>query len=69
VDVGLPLPKDLIARLFQVKTQELTAYVWGESLIRNRAMVGAILEKQVREMAGQKPPAEIVAVPLQKVKG
>jgi len=69
VDVGVALPKDFDRKVISGENTRVAAYVWGESLIRNRAMVGAILEKQVREMAGQKPPAEIVAVSLAEGEG
>jgi len=69
VDVGVALPKDFDRKVISGERTQVAAYVWGEILIKNRAMVGAILAREVREMVGQKPPAEIAAASLSQGKG
>lgn len=69
VDVGVVFPKDFDQKVISGESPQVAAYVWGESLIKNRAMVEVILAREVREMAGQKPPAEIVAVSLAEGEG
>jgi ABC-2 type transport system permease protein len=64
VDVGVVLPKGFDRFVISGEKAEVTTYVWGESLIKNRAMVGAVMAKQIRAMAGQKPPVEIVSAAL-----
>ncbi len=64
VDVGVVLPKGFDRLVISGEKAEVTTFVWGESLIKNRAMVGAVMAKQIRAMAGQKPPVEIVSAAL-----
>ncbi len=64
VDVGVVLPKGFDRFVISGERTEVMAYVWGESLIKNRAMVEAVMAKQIREMAGQNPPIEIIPAAL-----
>ncbi len=64
VDMGIVLPQgfdDLVAR---GESTEITAYVWGESLAKNRAILGATVANLIRDLAGQEVPVEIVATTL-----
>lgn len=64
VDIGVVLPKGFDQRVISGLKTKVTAYIWGESLIKNRALAGAIVAQKIRELTGQKPPIEIVAVTL-----
>lgn len=64
VDVGVVLPEDFDRKVMSGERTRVASYVWGESLIKNRAMAAAILAKEVRAMAGEDPPAEIIAASL-----
>lgn len=59
VDMGLALPAGFDERLRAGETAELDAYVWGESLLRDRAVLGATVAGLVRQIAGQPTPVEI----------
>lgn len=60
VDMGLLLPPDFDQEVISGTTTELTAYIWGESLLKNRAILGAAIAHLIRELAGQEAPVEIV---------
>lgn len=64
VDMGIVLPKDFDSSIEQGKKAELIAYVWGESLAKNRTILGVTIADAVREMAGQESPVEINSVSL-----
>jgi ABC-2 type transport system permease protein len=59
VDVGLVLPAGFDQQLIQGQPVELSAYVWGESLLKDRAMLGTTIATQLREIAGQEAPVVI----------
>lgn len=59
VDVGVALPADFDARIAAGQTTSLTAYIWGESLLKHRAMLVAAMAVWVRDIAGQESPVEI----------
>lgn len=60
VDLGIILPADFDARVRRGEETELTAYVWGESLLKNRAVLGFTLAGLIRQMAGQEAPVNII---------
>lgn len=60
VDMGLALPPDFDQAVISGTRTELTAYIWGESLLKNRAILGAAIAHLIRELAGQEAPVEIV---------
>jgi ABC-2 type transport system permease protein len=64
VDLGVVLPADFDARVQSGQTTAMVAYVWGESLVKNRAMLAAAMTTWVRAIAGQQSPVEIVATVL-----
>ena len=63
LDMGIVLPNDFDAKLAS-GTIKLKAYVWGESLAKNRAVVPLALNDAVREMTGTSLPVDIESVPL-----
>jgi len=64
VDVGMVLPADFDSFVMQGKATELTTYIWGESLAKNRTILGVTIANLVRELAGQEAPVEIEAITL-----
>ena len=59
-DVGLVLPVGFDERLAQGEKAQLAAYLWGQSLLKNRAIAGTAVAVVLREIAGQSPPVEVV---------
>ena len=64
VDIGVALPADFDAQVAAGLPTEMTAYVWGESLVKDRAMLVAALAGWVRQIAGQTSPVDIVTTVL-----
>jgi ABC-2 type transport system permease protein len=67
VDIGIALPEDFDERVSQGESTELLAYVWGESLMKSRAMLIAGMATWIREIAGQVSPVEIITSTLGEV--
>jgi ABC-2 type transport system permease protein len=63
VDMGIVLPSDFETKLV-TGTVKLKAYVWGESLAKNREVIGLALNDAVRELTGVSLPVNIESVPL-----
>jgi ABC-2 type transport system permease protein len=63
IDMGIVLPDDFDANL-TTGTVRLKAYVWGESLAKNRAIIPAVLADAVHEIAGANLPVNIETVAL-----
>jgi ABC-2 type transport system permease protein len=55
---------DELAFAVSGQTTAMVAYIWGESLMKNRAMLVAAMTTWVRAIAGQRSPVEIVATVL-----
>jgi len=64
VDVGMVLPAGFDSSVMQGEETELTTYIWGESLAKNRTILGATITNLVRELAGQEAPVEIEVITL-----
>jgi ABC-2 type transport system permease protein len=64
VDMGLVLPADFDSRLSQGQAINLTVYVWGESLAKNRSILGVTILDLIRETGGQEAPVEIESIIL-----
>ena len=64
VDIGIVLPADFDNSVIQGEKTEITSYIWGESLARNRTILGVTIANLVRELAGQEAPVEIEAITL-----
>jgi ABC-2 type transport system permease protein len=63
IDMGIVLPDNFDATL-STGTVRLKAYVWGESLAKNRAIIPAVLADAVHEIAGANLPVNIESVAL-----
>lgn len=64
VDLGLVIPQQFDKEIESGGEAQLEAYVWGESLQRNRALIATSLVVLVREMIGQEAPVEIISTSL-----
>jgi len=64
LDMGVILPSDFDNAIIEGQSMEITAYVWGESLAKDRAIAGAVIAEQIRELAGQNIPVVITTTTL-----
>lgn len=64
VDVGIVLPADFDSAVIRGEETELTVYFWGESLAKNRTILGVTIANLIRELSGQEAPVEIEAITL-----
>lgn len=64
VDVGIVLPADFDARVAGGQATHMLAYVWGESLLKDRAMLVVAMTAWVRAIAGHESPVEIATTVL-----
>ena len=64
VDMGIVLPEGFDGFVMQGEETEITAYVWGESLAKQRTILLVTIANLVRELAGQEAPVEIDSVTL-----
>lgn len=64
VDIGIILPTGFDGRVASGETVEIEAFVWGESLARKRAVLGAVVADETRRLAGREIPIEIVTTTL-----
>ncbi len=64
VDVGIVFPADSDSSIQDDGVTELTAYVWGESLAKNRTIITVTITNLVRELAGQESPVNIETITL-----
>jgi ABC-2 type transport system permease protein len=63
-DVGIVLPENFDSLIKKGELTKITAYIYGESLLKNRAVVGAAFLYQVRKVSGKKNFVDITAVSL-----
>ncbi len=63
-DMGIVLPLGFDEAVSRGETVVIDAYIWGESLAKNRAILSATVTTLVREVAGQEVPVEIESVTL-----
>lgn len=64
VEAGLVLPTGFDAALRDGTARELTIHVWGQTLIRNRAILSAAISEQVLALSGRATPIDVEIVPL-----
>ncbi len=64
VDMGIVLPDGFDNALKRGQKTELTAYVWGESLAKDRIILVVTIADLMREIAGQEAPVEIESIIL-----
>jgi len=63
-DVGVVLEENFDSIIKKGELTKLTIYVWGESLLKNRAIVSSALLYQIRDIFGKKVPVDIIPVSL-----
>jgi ABC-2 type transport system permease protein len=63
IDMGMVLPSDFDSTVVS-GTVKLKAYIWGESLAKNRAIIPVVLADAVREINGAVLPVNIETVAL-----
>jgi len=63
-DLGIVLPSDFDSLIEKQKPAKLTVYIWGESILKNRALIMAVLYSRIRDVSGRKVPLDIIPVPL-----
>jgi ABC-2 type transport system permease protein len=59
VDVGVVIPVGFDQQLAHNATSDLTVFVWGESLLRDRILIGTALADWLHTLAGHEPPVTI----------
>ena len=64
VDVGIVLSAGFDDSVVKGEEIEVSAYVWGESLAKNRTILYATVADLARDLAGQEVPVDIEAVAL-----
>ena len=63
-DIGIIIPSGFDSRIQTGETVQIQAWVWGESLARNRAVLSAVITEQTRALAGREIPIEITTKTL-----
>ncbi|UCG54743.1 MAG: ABC transporter permease [Dehalococcoidia bacterium] len=64
IDLCIVLPQNFDDIVMKKETSTIEAYVWGESLAKDRIILPATISNLIRELAGQEVPLEIVSVTL-----
>ncbi len=64
LDMGLVLPANFDAQLAANQPVTIRAYIWGESLLQHRAILGAAVINAIRQIIGQDVPVDIHQVVL-----
>ena len=64
VDMGVALPENFDEDVLSGNSIVLPAYVWGESLAKNRGILLASINSAVRQLAGQEVPVHIETTTL-----
>jgi ABC-2 type transport system permease protein len=64
IDMGVTLPTSFDNLIRSSEQVRITVYVWGESQMRDRIILGSALVSMMRQIAGQEPPVEIVEAVL-----
>ncbi|HLA99524.1 MAG TPA: ABC transporter permease [Anaerolineales bacterium] len=62
VDMGLVLPAGFDQQLRKNEPVEVNAYLWGESLLKNRIILGSTIVFLLREVSGIEAPVEVVPI-------
>jgi ABC-2 type transport system permease protein len=64
VDVGLVLPAGFDEQIQGETAASMTVYIYGESLLRDRAFLGTTIAAELRALSGQDSPVTIVTESL-----
>lgn len=62
VEMGLTLPENFDAELQSGTNTNLTFYVWGQSLVRNRAIISAAITEKLVDLSGRETPIAVNTV-------
>lgn len=60
VDMGVAVPEGFDVQVTSGGNAHLQTYVWGQSLVKHRAVLGSTLASLIRSLAGQEVPLEII---------
>lgn len=63
-DMGMVLPPGFDEQLRSSAETDVTVYVYGESLLRDRAFLGSAIASQLREITGEESPVEVLTETL-----
>ena len=63
-DLGIVLPRGIDSKIKENTPVKITAYIFGESLLKNRVIIGSVFLHQVRKLTDRKTFVEIVPVSL-----
>jgi ABC-2 type transport system permease protein len=64
VDIGIVLPADFDLRVASGQATSMLAYIWGESLVKDRALLAVAMTAWVHAIAGHESPVEIATIVL-----
>ena len=64
LDVGMALPSGFDDALILAEEAEVSVYVWGESLLKNLAIIEISIIELIRDMTGEQTPVEIASITL-----
>ena len=64
VDIGIVIPSGFDSAVIQEEKAEIKAYIWGESIAKNRTIIGVAIANTIRELTAQKVPVEIKSITL-----
>jgi ABC-2 type transport system permease protein len=64
VDMGIVLPENFDAAVSRGETVAIEAFIWGESLAKNRTILPVTIADLARRLGGQEVPVEIDSVIL-----
>ncbi|HSF80411.1 MAG TPA: ABC transporter permease [Anaerolineales bacterium] len=62
VDMGLVLPPGFDQQLRENQPARVDAYLWGESLLKNRIILGSAIVFLLREVSGIEAPVEVIPI-------
>jgi len=62
VDMGIILPAGFDSAINAGQTVQIDAYIWGESLVKNRTILGVAMASMVRTISGHNLELEITPV-------
>jgi ABC-2 type transport system permease protein len=64
VDAGIVLPAGFDDAVRRSERAGITVYIWGESMAKNRTIIGATVANLIRDLVGQEAPVEIESITL-----
>ena len=64
MDMGLVLPEEFDSHLKKRQWMQVTLYIWGQSLIKDRAILVAAMANYTLELVGREAPVEINTITL-----